>query len=119
MECPDGVTTPNPGSTSIANCTVCEPDFCNNHGRCVLSNGKPQCNCDFSYSLSQRCSQPLALYIVLAVLCSVAFALATVATYRNYRKVNLRVGHYQHTSDLHERLLNETRMELTDIRQVS
>lgn len=92
------------GCTGLASCTSCAKDTCHSHGSCFINSAAftdrsanlYHCDCNFLYTLSTDCEQPIVLIIIISGL----LGLMVLAALYSYRRRLMSKMHFERT--LHE-----------------
>ena len=109
--CPEGLTTPTEGSTTIFNCSVCKSEICV-HGKCFINQvgGRPSpvCQCMPGFT-GTTCSVPTYYLIALSILLVTILIICGTCAFVRHRKRRL----------LREMELNRQVKELTSAWQVN
>ena len=89
LACPDGLTTEHEGSSSPANCSRCEANYCG-YGTCyvTLPGPSPICECQFGFTKNNKGFCTVATYYIAAsgFLAGVALFILIVVLLTKFRK---------------------------------
>ena len=93
QDCPNGVTTLEPGATGITQCSVCTDGYCQ-YGWCVIIQveriPQPSCQCSFGFTGS-LCQYPTYYLVMLGVIIFTALAVVGITVpYRLWKKKRQR-----------------------------
>eukprot|EP00051_Salpingoeca_urceolata_P023108 m.387468 g.387468 ORF g.387468 m.387468 type:complete len:1220 (-) comp20066_c3_seq4:52-3711(-) len=109
--CPGETYTTQIGAANVLQCDDCVPGFCH-HGHCVteVDSFTVTCNCEPGYSAADRCRTPWAVIVgVLVGLGTIGLLIACSV------KIRHRYRRFKTTEELHERLLQESAIEIEDL----
>eukprot|EP01147_Barroeca_monosierra_P001787 gene1787-4897_t len=109
--CPGVSFTKSVGTTSRAHCTECQSGACSGNGRCSINSidFSASCHCNFGYT-GPECS---VNFLAITLGTTLAAIVITSSIYYVIRVLRKSAKEAQSQSELHEKLLAESQIELS------